>query len=136
MTLAAQGRMQMRTFDLRWTIGALVAACALPAVATADNCGGRPAFGLVRTPRLAIVGLTDDQRLVQFRECNPERFKKSRSVTGLVEDDTALVGIDYRVQDGLLYGVGNGGGVYTLDPATGAATKVSELTVALDGTSF
>ena len=27
--------------------------------------------------------------------------------------DSALIGIDFRVQDGQLYGVGNGGGVYT-----------------------
>ena len=34
---------------------------------------------------------------------------------GLSGNDTALVGIDFRVQDGKLYGVGNGGGVYTID---------------------
>ncbi len=50
-------------------------------------------------------------------------------VTGLVGPDTSLVGIDYRPQDGLLYGVGNGGGVYTLNTSTGAATAVSNLGV-------
>ena len=36
----------------------------------------------------------------------------------------------------MLYGVGNGGGVYSIDPATAQASFVSQLSVALDGTSF
>ncbi len=40
------------------------------------------------------------------------------------------------MQDGLLYGVGNGGGIYTIDGESGFATPVSQLTVALEGTSF
>ena len=51
-------------------------------------------------------------------------------------DDTELIGIDYRVQDGRLYGVGNGGGVFVIDTSTAVATFVNELTVALAGTSF
>ena len=50
--------------------------------------------------------------------------------------DYALVGMDFRVQDGQLYGVGNGGGIYTLDPNTAVATLVSRLTVSLDGYFF
>ena len=50
--------------------------------------------------------------------------------------DTALVGIDFRVQNGQLYGVGNGGGIYTIDPRTAQASLVSQLTVPLEGTSF
>jgi hypothetical protein len=53
-----------------------------------------------------------------------------------VAPDTTLVGIDFRVQDGKLYGVGNGGGVYTIDTRSAAAVKVSQLTVALSGASF
>jgi hypothetical protein len=61
---------------------------------------------------------------------------------GLIElvggdgDDTELIGIDYRVQDGRLHGVGNGGGVFVLSLATAVGTFISELTVALDGTRF
>jgi Domain of unknown function (DUF4394) len=40
------------------------------------------------------------------------------------------------VQDGKLYGVGNKGGIYTIDDASGVATKVRQLTVALKGKSF
>jgi Domain of unknown function (DUF4394) len=55
-------------------------------------------------------------------------------VSGLA-GDTRLVGIDYRVQDGLLYGVGDEGGVYSITES-GAATQVGELSVPLDGEVF
>ena len=84
----------------------------------------------------AVFGLTEDQQLVRFRECEPRSFKKIGDVTGLSGLDDALVGIDFRVQDGRLYGVGTGGGVYQLDTSTAEATFVSQLTVALAGTSF
>ncbi|MEU9109887.1 DUF4394 domain-containing protein [Streptomyces xanthophaeus] len=84
---------------------------------------------------LKVTGLTADQHLVSFRAGGPDRVSSAGAVTGLA-GDTALVGIDYRVQDGLLYGVGNVGGVYTLDTANAAAIKVSQLSIALEGTAF
>jgi hypothetical protein len=61
-------------------------------------------------------------------------------VFGLRTPDTALVGIDFRIQDKKLYGVGNRGGIYTINTNTAAATltpaPVSRLTVDLAGTSF
>ena len=57
-------------------------------------------------------------------------------VVGLTGADRELVGIDFRVQDGNLYGVGNGGGIYLIDPQTAVATKTRQLTVALVGTAF
>ena len=112
---------------------ALSAALAGAAPAAAD-CGNRSDF--VRGPRLAVTGLTADQRLVRFRECSPDRVNEIGVVSGFQGADTALVGIDYRVQDGKLYGVGNGGGVYTIDDTTGLLTFVNSLTEPLAGTSF
>ena len=40
------------------------------------------------------------------------------------------------IQDEKLYGVGNGGGVYTIDPATANAQLVNTLTVPLRGAVF
>ena len=40
------------------------------------------------------------------------------------------------MQDGKLYGVGNGGGVYIIDTATARAQLVNTLTVPLSGTTF
>ena len=87
-------------------------------------------------PGLTVFGLTEDQQLVRFRECDPRSFKTIGDVTGLSGADDVLVGIDFRVQDGRLYGVGSGGGVYQLDTTTAEATFVSQLTVALAGTGF
>jgi hypothetical protein len=67
---------------------------------------------------------------------DPAKRSPIGAVRGLGGQDGALIGIDYRIQDGELYGVGNGGGSYRLDPFTGDATFVSQLGVALDGTQF
>ncbi len=84
---------------------------------------------------LVAVGLTTNQRLVRFAVDVPQRTQRIGAVSGL-QGDTALIGIDYRVQNNLLYGVGNAGGIYTLSETNAAATKVSQLTVALEGTTF
>jgi hypothetical protein len=120
-----------------WVLSAAVVLMLLtitPSMAT-SSCGNRPDLG--RGPRLTILGLTADQRLVQFRECQPGQLDEIGRVYGLQSPDTALVGIDFRVQNAQqLYGVGNGGGIYTIDPYTAAASRVSQLTVSLDGTFF
>jgi Domain of unknown function (DUF4394) len=84
---------------------------------------------------LQVVGLTTDGRLVRFDADTPGRTRGIGRVKGLAGDQS-LVGIDYRVQDGKLYGVGNAGGIYTISAADATAAKVSQLTVALTGTSF
>jgi hypothetical protein len=101
----------------------------LLAASAADAAGSR-------CPRLRVIGLTSDQHLVAFRACKPGRVRDIGRVSGLGGGDSALVGIDFRVQDGALYGVGNGGGVYSLDETTGEARFVSQLSVALEGTAF
>lgn len=92
--------------------------------------------GFFNSRGVRVIGLTDDGRLVQFRANSPRRTRDIGYVQGLMGADTALVGIDFRVQDGQLYGVGNGGGVYTIDTKTANATFVNALTVTLMGTSF
>ena len=85
---------------------------------------------------LRAFGLTDDGRLVRFATRAPERARTVDFIAGLSGADTALVGVDFRVQDGKLYGVGNYGGVYTIDTKTAQATLVSTLTVPLSGNTF
>jgi hypothetical protein len=104
------------------------------APANAHSCGMRSDFG--RAPRLTVFGLTSDQRLVKFEECKPGRLREVGTVSGLQDDDMTLVGIDFRVQDGQLYGLGDGGGIYTIDTATAVASKAEELDVDLQGDSF
>jgi Domain of unknown function (DUF4394) len=89
-----------------------------------------------RRSTLNVVGLTSDQRLVCFNERKPEKVTNIGAVSGLSGGDTALIGIDYRVQNGMLYGVGNGGGVYLLNTNNATATLVNRLSVALSGAAF
>jgi hypothetical protein len=86
-------------------------------------------------PSLKVIGLTRDQRLVAFRSNNPGAVVQLGRVSGL-EGDQKLVGIDFRVQNGTLYGVGDQGGIYTLNTRNAGAAKVSQLTVQLQGQSF
>jgi Domain of unknown function (DUF4394) len=128
----------------RWIVGGAIAAVAVATAVGAYAMAGRatsaPALDLVSNnkydgPRLRAIGLTADQRLVSFKVTEPDEIRGIGKVNGL-QGDTRLIGIDYRVQDSKLYGVGEAGGVYTLSVNDAKATKVSQLTVALSGTSF
>jgi hypothetical protein len=124
----------MKTMVWILLVAAVMAGLTSTPAAADSVCGNRA--NLVRGPRLTVLGLTADQQLVKFQECNPGWLDEIGSVSGLKTPDYALVGIDFRVQDGQLYGVGNGGGIYTLDAHTAVATLVSQLTVRLDGYFF
>lgn len=100
---------------------------------TGFDCGSGDGDG--RKAPLRVVGLTGDGALVCFSEVAPRFQRTIGYVSGLV-GDTALIGIDFRVQGGLLYGVGNAGGVYTLDTSNASASLVNRLSVALRGDSF
>ncbi|MFD3809223.1 DUF4394 domain-containing protein [Streptomyces sp. NPDC058619] len=124
----------MRTRLMACAIGAAVAATlALPPLASAGG-HAQPAADPA-TKALTVVGLTTDQRLVAFRTDGPARTTDLGRVTGL-SGDGKIVGIDFRVQDRKLYGVGDRGGIYVLDKASAQAEKVSQLTVPLAGTAF
>ena len=90
---------------------------------------------IVTSKRLTAFGLTADQQLVRFRVANPGHHRVVGTISGL-NADTAIVGIDFRVQDGKLYGAGNAGGMYTIDTESAIATRVSQLTVPLNGALF
>src|SRR5262245_25070191 len=109
------------------TVGLPATALALPGgtQATADNAPAAiTSADPSPTPRdpardfagddergFTVVGLTDQGRLVTFRTNSPDRIRRSAKVRGLIGDQR-LVGVDYRVQDRKLYGVGDLGGVY------------------------
>ena len=60
----------------------------------------------------------------------------SVSITGLADDERVL-GIDFRPQTGELFALGNSDAIYTVDPATGAATLVgSGFSDSLSGSFF
>lgn len=115
---------------MRRTITA--ALTALAAVALSGVAGARSDDA--RTD-LKAIGLTSDQRLISFDTDNPRSRARLGTISGL-DMDATIVGIDFRPADGRLYGLGDAGGVYTLDLATASATFVSRLNVPLVGTSF
>ncbi|TLQ47920.1 DUF4394 domain-containing protein [Streptomyces marianii] len=91
-------------------------------------------------PGLRAFGISGDGTLMAtFTTDRPQVLDWVRVVTGL-SGDTSLIGIDFRVQNGLMYGVGNKGGIYTIKtpPATAdvVVTKVSQLQYALHGANF
>ncbi|MCE7079016.1 DUF4394 domain-containing protein [Streptomyces sp. ST2-7A] len=100
------------------TLGLLAAAlCAglltpLPTASAAPALPTAPAESYAHDGPRAI-GLAGD-RLVAFTTRVPDRTVDLGRIRGL-EGDTRLVGIDHRVQDGAVYGVGEVGGVYRLD---------------------
>ena len=119
----------------------IAAATAVVAASTAiflGNTGGaaaaapnRPAFGLIG----------DGTVMSAFWTNTPGVLDWVADITGFVGCDTRLIGVDIRPANGLLYGVGNCGGVYTMASPTSPGnpmpiTKVGQLSVALSGTSF
>lgn len=92
------------------------------------------------TPSLRAFGiLVNGTRMATFATDKPDQLDWVKIIKGL-KGDTRLIGIDYRVQNGLLYGVGDQGGIYTIktppDVPDVVVTKVSQLQVALYGSKF
>ncbi|GAA1889730.1 DUF4394 domain-containing protein [Asanoa iriomotensis] len=83
---------------------------------------------------LTAIGRTDHDDLIMF-DVNDTGGACTIGTVRLA-DDMKLIGIDYRVQNGKLYGVGDQGGVYALSTDDASAEKVSQLSVDLDGTYF
>lgn len=88
--------------------------------------------GFSQRAPLRVVGLTDAGQLVCFSDRQPQRTRVLGTVAGFGGSDSRLIGIDFRPQDGLLYGVGNGGGLYRVDTASAALTAVGQLSTAPD----
>lgn len=86
--------------------------------------------------RLAATALTERDQLLCFDTQRPEGARRIGVVSGLNAGDAGLIGIDYRPATGQLVGVGPAGGIYSIDPSTAAATKLSQMTVLPSGTDF
>jgi len=115
---------------------ALVAAVAVASTSTATLVGLAGGSANAAGSNLLAYGISGNgTRILQFWTNTPDRNDWVRRITGL-SGDTAVIGIDFRVQDGQLYAVGNKGGIYTIGIPSAVVNKVSQLTVALYGTNF
>lgn len=111
-----------------------VAVTATLVVGTATAVSAQPAG-------LRAFAISSDGKLMATYWTNqPQVLDWVRLVQGLTCGETRLIGIDFRVQNGLLYGVGDKGCIYTIKFPPAApdvvVTKVSQLSVPLYGTNF
>ena len=84
-----------------------------------------------------IYVLTTLDQIISFDSATPGNILSARGLTGLQANET-LLGLDARPANGLLYALGNSSRLYTVDPATGAATQVGsgQFSPLLNGTTY
>ncbi|MFI6027168.1 DUF4394 domain-containing protein [Amycolatopsis magusensis] len=121
-------------------VAVMTAVVAAAAVAVGLAGPGSAAEDGTMSPSLRAYGITSDGKLMAtFTTDRPDELNWVRRVSGLITD-TSVIGIDFRVQDGKFYAVGNYGGIYTISLPTGnsdvVVTKVSQLSAGLHGTTF
>lgn len=119
-----------------WSYAMAVALLAGAAGCASEPSSSAPAGGSAGgsgAPAVAAIGLVGGNSLVKLTTADTA-LSQPTPITGL-DGDRTLVGIDYRVQDGQLYGVGDAGGIYTVADS-GAAAKVGALSVPLEGQRF
>lgn len=96
---------------------ALLNALALAGCATTpDETVGPPA-------KEFIDAVSTSNQLVRFNAGQPQKLLSSRPLTGLAAGDT-LIGVDYRVAKGQLYGLGTSGQLYRIDTRTATASPI------------
>jgi hypothetical protein len=104
----------------------------------AAGCALGPEREVEGPPRKeTIVGLTEGGRLVRFNAGQPQKVAVIGAVKGLQPGEN-LMGIDFRVNRGVLFGLGSSGRIYTLDAKTAEAKAVggAAMAIALQGGEF
>ncbi len=109
----------------------------MPAALLLGGCASTAPDEPAGAPRAETVfAVTETQALIRFNAGTPRRIEQRQAVSGLAAGET-LVGIDFRVARGVLYGVTSAGRLVTIDTATAAARPVGTApAVALQGTRF
>jgi uncharacterized protein (TIGR03437 family) len=84
-----------------------------------------------------VFAVTTGNNLISFNQFAPGAIIKTTAITGLQSGENIL-GLDFRPRAGQLFAASSQSRVYTINPATGAATQVgtTPLSPALSGTSF
>jgi hypothetical protein len=98
-------------------------ALALAAATLLAACATPPTEPLGPLAKETVQAVTASNQLIQFNAGQPQKTLSSRPLTGLAAGET-LLGIDYRVAKGQLYGLGSTGQLYRIDTKTGAVTAV------------
>ena len=106
------------------------------ALAMLTACAGVPETeGPLR--KETVLAVTQDHQLIRFNAGQPRRILDRKPLQGLPAGDH-LVGIDFRVARGVLYGLSRQGLLFTIDTASGRLTRVGSqpLALPLEGTDF
>lgn len=83
-----------------------------------------------------VFAVTEAQQLIRFNAGTPRQIDQRKPITGLAAGET-LLGIDFRVSRGVLYGLTSAGRLVTIDTTSGAAKPVGSAPPAvLQGTRF
>ncbi|MFT3956952.1 MAG: DUF4394 domain-containing protein [Piscinibacter sp.] len=85
--------------------------------------------------RETIHAVTASNQLLAFNAGQPQKILSQRKLSGLRDGDQ-LLGIDYRVAKGQLFGLGRSGQLYRIDAASGAATPVGTPVALPAGSEF
>lgn len=94
------------------------------------------ALALAPTAHAVLTyGVTNQQRLVTWDTSSPGTLLSGVAITGLASNET-IQGIDFRPNDGFLYGLGSLNNLYRIDTLTGATSLVSALSIPLNGANF
>ncbi len=84
----------------------------------------------VGTPRKETVyAVTDANRLVRFNAGQPQQLLSDQPLQGL-QPGEVLVGIDFRVARGMLYGLGTSGRLYVIDTKDASTRAIGNTTLA------
>jgi len=136
--LTVGGVTQLYTIDLSATANAATAA---GAIALPEGAAGDAIVALALNspaPVPTVLALTADNRLLAFNPRTPNTVTATTTVA--VPAGESVVGIDVRPSDAMVYAVTRAadgtGRIYTVDAASGAATFVANVSVALAGTEF
>lgn len=79
-----------------------------------------------------IFGVTNTNQLVSFNSVNPGTFLSNTQITGT---SATFLAIDFRGSNGLLYGLGDDYGLYTINTTTGFASQIGG-SLPLAGSNF
>jgi len=82
-----------------------------------------------------VFALDESGDLIKFNTGTPRKIDSRVRVTGLRPGES-LVGIDFRVSRGQLYGLTDAGRLLRIDPGSGATTQVGTAAVPLAGRRF
>lgn len=102
--------------------------CTLAALIALSSCATAPEpEGPTR--KETVLAVTNDHQLIRFNAGQPRRILDRKPLLGLPAGD-ALVGIDFRVARGVLYGLSVQGQLFTIDPASGRLTRIGSAPMA------